>query len=380
MAVPLGQGVQTPAPVLVLFVPASHGVHATPFESAEYPARQMQLSVTVPLLPASELVPSGQGVQAPAPGLVLYVPASHAAHATPSESAVCPAMQLQSPTPVLAEDELVPEGHAEHTPVPVEDLYVSAPHTVHTTPFVPAEYPARQMQLSVTVPLLPAAELVPSGQGMQAPAPGLVLYVPASHASHLTPSESAVCPAMQLQSPTPVLAKDELVPEGHTEHSPVPFLGLYVSTPHAVHSTPSDPAVCPATQMQSSTESLPTPEPVPDGHVKHTPVPVENLYESAAHGVHSTPFVPAEYPARQMQLSVTVPLLPAAELVPSGQGMQAPASGLVLYVPASHATHATPSESAVCPAMQEQLVLALLPTSECVYAFGWGSPSWGCPA
>ena len=47
------------------------------------------------------------------------------AHATPSDSAVCPAMQLQSPTPVLAKDELVPEGHAQHAPVPVTAVYVA---------------------------------------------------------------------------------------------------------------------------------------------------------------------------------------------------------------------------------------------------------------
>ena len=72
-------------------------------------------------LPAGELVPAGHNEHDPVPVVVLYFPASHAAHTTPSDSAVCPAMQMQSPRSVLDKDELVPEGHAEHAPVPVED-------------------------------------------------------------------------------------------------------------------------------------------------------------------------------------------------------------------------------------------------------------------
>jgi hypothetical protein len=201
---------------------------------------------------------AGQLEHSPVPVVDLYVPASHAEHATPSDPAVCPATQMQSPTESLPAPELVPDGHVEHAPVPVEDLYVPAPHAVHSAPSEPAVYPATQMQ-SYT-PSLPADELVPAGQLEHAPAPVTDLYLPASHAAHATPSDSAVCPAMQLQSPTPVLAKDELVPQGHAEHAPVPVSGLYVPTPHAVHSTPSDPAVYPPTQVQLVMYPLPSPE------------------------------------------------------------------------------------------------------------------------
>ena len=84
-------------------------------------------------------------MQLPIPTTDLYVPASHAAHATPSDSAVCPAMQLQSPTAVLAKDELVPEGHAEQAADPYTPLYVPRAQGEHTPPFAP-EYPGRHTQ------------------------------------------------------------------------------------------------------------------------------------------------------------------------------------------------------------------------------------------
>ena len=51
--------------------------------------------------------------------LVLYVPASHAVHATPSEPAVYPTMQMQAVVSLLPAAELVPAGHVEQFPVPV---------------------------------------------------------------------------------------------------------------------------------------------------------------------------------------------------------------------------------------------------------------------
>ena len=49
---------------------------------------------------------------------------------------------------------------------------------------------------------------------MQLPAPAAALYVPAPHATHATPSVSAVYPAKHEQSPATVLPAAELV---HTQ-------------------------------------------------------------------------------------------------------------------------------------------------------------------
>jgi histidinol dehydrogenase len=44
--------------------------------------------------------------------------------------------------------------------------------------------------------------------------------------------------------------------------------------------------------------------------------------------------------------------------------LQSPAPTLVLYFPALHATHATPSLAAAYPALQEQFVASVLPLKE----------------
>ena len=87
-----------------------------------------------------------------------------------------------------------------------------------------------------------------------------------------------MCPAMHLQSPTAVLAKDELVPGGHAEHVPAPVPALYSPPSHAMHSTPSEPAVCPAMHLQSPTAVLAKDELVPAGQLEHAPAPVTDLY------------------------------------------------------------------------------------------------------
>ena len=89
--------------------------------------------------------------------LVLYFPASHAVHATPSVSAVYPLTQMQSERASLPAGELVPAGHAAvHDPDPVLVVYVPTRHNV------------------------------------QFPTPVVVLYIPTSHDVQATPSETAV--------------------------------------------------------------------------------------------------------------------------------------------------------------------------------------------
>ena len=88
-------------------------------------------------------------------------------------------------------------AHNEQLAVPVTDLYVPAPHAAHATPSASAAYPATQVQSTSAV--LPAAELVCAGHVVQLPAPAARLYVPAPHAVHATPSASAVYPGMHVQ-------------------------------------------------------------------------------------------------------------------------------------------------------------------------------------
>ena len=55
---------------------------------------------------------AGHAKQSPDPIAVLYVPTGHGAHASPSASAVCPAMHTQSVTASLPAAELALAGHA----------------------------------------------------------------------------------------------------------------------------------------------------------------------------------------------------------------------------------------------------------------------------
>ena len=103
-------------------------------------------------------VPAGHISHAPAPTALLNVPASHAAHATPSDAAVYPATHEQSDNATLPDAELVRAGHAEQPPAPVAALNVPAAHAVQATPSDGPLCPAKHEQ-SVRASL-PPAELV----------------------------------------------------------------------------------------------------------------------------------------------------------------------------------------------------------------------------
>ena len=95
---------------------------------------------------------------------------------------------------------------------------------------------------------------------MQLPVPAVTLNPPASHALHASPSDVPLYPAKHWQSPGASLPAAELVPPGHTEHSPAPVPAVYSPASHAVHGTPSDSAVYPATHTQSVSSTLPAAE------------------------------------------------------------------------------------------------------------------------
>ena len=93
-----GHGLQIPAPVEALYVPATHAVHASPFDGAVYPAGHLQFHIAP--LPCADLVNAGQlrqfdsrveavveeyvstghTEQVPTPAFCLNVPLSHAKH------------------------------------------------------------------------------------------------------------------------------------------------------------------------------------------------------------------------------------------------------------------------------------------------------------
>ena len=164
----------------------------------------------------------------------------------------------------------------------------------------------------------------------------LVLNVPASHAVHSIPSDVPLYPTTHLQSINALLPDAELVPSGQSEHSPTPVAALYSPASHAVHASPFDVPFYPTTHSQSVSASLPDAELVPSGHSEHSPTPVVALYSPASHAVHSTPSYVALYPTTHSQSVKSS--LPDAELVPAGHVEQFPAPAAE-KVPASHASH-----------------------------------------
>jgi len=157
----------------VLFAyPASHASHA-------------QADVC-PLLPVAEIECKGHATQLPDPTTLLNVPASHAAHATPSEAAVYPGRHAQSVSSMLPAAEMVFAGHAAQLSNPSVSLYVPAKHATHAPPSAsvnPAVYPGRHAQSARSV--LPTADAECVGQAAQVSDPAVAVYVPATHAAQL---------------------------------------------------------------------------------------------------------------------------------------------------------------------------------------------------
>ena len=89
---PTPHKVQGRAPVVFLYDPAAHAVHAPPFAPV-YPALHWQLVKA--LLPGREIEFSGQGLHAVEPELALNSPARHRIQVCPS-AAVAPGLQVQS--------------------------------------------------------------------------------------------------------------------------------------------------------------------------------------------------------------------------------------------------------------------------------------------
>jgi hypothetical protein len=153
---------------------------------------------------------------------------------------------------------------------------------------------------------------------------------------------------------------EEYVLFPHKVHALGPISVLYVPCTHPRHTSPSAP-VYPALHRQSIASSLPSGDWEDEGqlvHVEttcatvveysftpqftHVPMPTPVLYVPAMHATHSTPSSAPEYPALQEQFVRFV--LASNENVFAGQSrhmLSAVAAVSVPYLPAAQAVHAS---------------------------------------
>jgi hypothetical protein len=278
--------------------------------------------------------------------------------------------------------------HSVHALGPIPVLYVPCTHPRHTDPFAPV-YPTLHRQS--TASSLPSGACENAGQLVQfevacasaveysftlqfvhVPMPTAVLYVPATHATHASPSVDPEYPALHEQLVSTVLAPTENVFAGQSRHmleavaaGSVPYLPaaqsmhaslprsqLYVPGGHAVHprsvvfvvsAVAFGAGAYPALQLQNETDSLPAP----------------TVLESGGHTVQ------AEAPAAAcvwMAHVTHVAALAAASVgdaVPAAQDVQASVPFVVLYLPAVQPRHAS---SPVYPSPHRQSAVLPLPS------------------
>jgi hypothetical protein len=188
---PAPQSVHATEPMASLYLPAAHAAHVPP-SAPVYPGWQLQLvRRTLPLgdcefggqimhvldaeAPAvGEYLPASQSIQELAPGAPVvsrYLPAAQSVHVAATKA------------PVVAE--YLPASQSVHPIEPIASLYFPASHAVHVPPLPPV-YPALHWQLVKT--LLPVSEIEFAGQALQAAEPELVLYSPARHPLAAVPS------------------------------------------------------------------------------------------------------------------------------------------------------------------------------------------------
>ena len=177
---PTPHKVQGRGPVVSLYDPAAHAVHAPPFAPV-YPALHWQ--AVARLLPTEDIEFRGQFSQAEdavAPTTVEYVLTTQSMHVGDKEA------------PKVVEYLPAPQSIQELTPgAPGVVRYLPAPQSRHVTateaPDVVEYLPATQsMHVPVTeapdvVEYLPATQLM---HAVASVAPGVVRYLPASHSRH----------------------------------------------------------------------------------------------------------------------------------------------------------------------------------------------------
>ncbi len=285
-----GHSAHAALPVCTLNDPGKQAVHVPPFAPVN-PALQVQEAISVLETGAFEfkghaehvdktLAPTAaeydavpQSVHAALPALVLYLPATHAVRLPPS-APVNPALQVQAVMTVLETGAFAFEGHARQVDTllaPTTAEYVAIPQSVHVAlPALVLYFPATQAEhVAPFAPVKPAlhihaplaeldtcevefvghakhtdnvlaarvAEKVTTPQSVHATLPLVVLYLPATHPEHTSPS-APVNPALQLQAALPELETGAFEFEGHVkqvDEALAPTAAEYVAVPQSVH-------------------------------------------------------------------------------------------------------------------------------------------------
>ena len=153
------------------------------------------------------------------------------------------------------------------------------------------------------------------------PAPVQFLNVPASHATQVVPS-APMCPTTQLQSVTPSLPADEKEFAGHVAHVAKP---------------PSEKV--PAAHCEQA-KAPGLAEKVPGAHGAHAPrdqAPPVLEKVPAGHSIHAPATVPYFPPRHALQLTA-----PAVACRGAEHAEHASAPALLLKVPDAQATHSPP--------------------------------------
>jgi hypothetical protein len=179
------QFVQLPMPGAVLYVPAMHATHATPFAVPEYPALHRQLVSC--MLRISENVFAGhsrQSVCAVAAGKVRYLPATQFMHSvSSSDSLYVPGGQASQPIPLGAGVKPGLQLHSDKVLLPVELVLEFAGHAVHAGAPAPAYVFFAHVAQAETLTAASVPEAVPAAQSVQVAVPFVVLYLPGMQAA-----------------------------------------------------------------------------------------------------------------------------------------------------------------------------------------------------
>ena len=135
----------------------------------EYVLALQELQTSVVAAVAVETLPAGHWVQDAGPMLALNLPATQGSHASPS-GPVCPLLQVQLDSAMLADADPEFAGHARHTVLLVLEYVLTL----------------QRSQTSVVDAV--DEETLPAGHCMHRAAPTLSLNFPATHAVHGPPS------------------------------------------------------------------------------------------------------------------------------------------------------------------------------------------------
>jgi len=215
---PASQLVHAALPLTTLYVPATQAKHVPPFvpvnptlqvqaplptlETGAFASEGHATHVDEALAPtAAEYVAAPQSVQASLPVVVLYLPATHAAH-DPPFGPVNPALQAQAVPVVLELGAFEFEGHDKQVDAALAPILFEYVLTGHS----------RQVLACVK-------EYWPAPQSVQAALPVTDLNLPGVQAVQ-TPTTAPEKPVSQKQSAIDALPLDELEPTGHDTQGP----------------------------------------------------------------------------------------------------------------------------------------------------------------